>query len=411
MGNIRSINIRGLTLIELLIAITIASFLIGITALILQTSFEAFSIGEEELRFTKAFDETLDEITNGGIVNYGIKDALEMLDITPSSITFVPLWVDDTHTTTSRHENPETVARTPFILNRPFKAGGPLPITEILTEKGWKVIPAIFVFGDGETEEKSKDLVYLSNPVRAGQKIRFAFQPEAKDSPDTAMTIAWRDGNLTRRYKNKTQIIPKHKVPGITLSGFKLGYFDNTNKTVEPIKDLIPNITAVKVDLNFDVKDETKQAFAFINLRNTRVSGTGLIIQQGTRLKIPDSGDIRVFTLSNVTGIKKGGFIELEAHGEHGIGWKVKIELDYYNDRPVLKKYSIEYPPGSAVYSRTVNLTLELPLNFMDLDPVGRYDYDFDPAENRNNIVNLEGDVELEVTRMDARGAALFIRP
>ena len=64
---------------------------------------------------------------------------------------------------------------------------------------------------------------------------------------------------------------------------------------------------------------------------------------------------------------------------------------------------------GKTVYSEVVNLTLDLPLNFMNLGATGRYDYDYD--EDTDNIVNLEGDVELVVTRMDASGAALFIRP
>jgi len=62
-----------------------------------------------------------------------------------------------------------------------------------------------------------------------------------------------------------------------------------------------------------------------------------------------------------------------------------------------------------SVYSKTVNLSLALPLNFMNLDTTGRYDYDYD--KNTTNVVNVEGDVELVVTKMEVNGAALFIRP
>ena len=45
----------------------------------------------------------------------------------------------------------------------------------------------------------------------------------------------------------------------------------------------------------------------------------------------------------------------------------------------------------------------------MTLGANGRYDYDFD--EDVNNVVDLAGEVEIEVTRMDVSGAALFIKP
>ena len=62
---------------------------------------------------------------------YGIKDSLTILGATPSSITFVPLWVDDSHAVKSRHANAELAPKTPFILNRPVKPGTFAPIAEI----------------------------------------------------------------------------------------------------------------------------------------------------------------------------------------------------------------------------------------------------------------------------------------
>ena len=85
------------------------------------------------------------------------------------------------------------------------------------------------------------------------------------------------------------------------------------------------------------------------------------------------------------------------------------IELGYDDKTPILKRYSVQYPAGRTVYAETINLTTDLPLNFMNLGGNGRYDYDFE--KETNNVANLEGNVELVVTKMDADGAALFIRP
>ena len=403
------INVKGLTLIELIIAIAITAFFAGITVIMLKTSFEAYFLGQEETSFVKVLDETLEEIVGGGIESNGIKDSLEIIDVTPASITFVPLWIDDTHMTTSKHEYSELVTKTPFILNRPFKPGASLPIAEIHTPDGWEIIPVTFVFGLHKDSNKPDDKIYLKNPVRSGTKIRFVYQVDAANFPDCAITIGWRGDRITRAYKGVVETIPKYDIPGVTLSDLNFQYFDNTNTEVEPRQKFIPNITAIKVNLKVQAGSQQKDGFAFINLRNTRTAGSGLIIQKGTRLKIPNSKNIRVFTLGNIIGIKRGGTIELEARPEKGTVWNISVELDYYNNAPVLRKYYVRYPTGKTVYSEVVNLTLDLPLNFMNLGATGRYDYDYD--EDTDNIVNLEGDVELVVTRMDASGAALFIRP
>jgi len=437
---------NAMTLIELLITISIATILTGVVVLMLKTSFDAYNFGQQEVLLEKALDDCLDEIAGGGFENYGIKDSLEILNLTPTSITFVPLWVDDSHTLKPEHENTELVTKTPFTLNRPFKAGASLPIAEASTnqrtneptnQRIWKAVPIIFLLGPHKEPLKADDQVFLNEALDPGSKIRFIFHPDATNFPDCAMTISatggsafggkWQGNKIMRIYKGKTDTIPKYNLPGVTLTGFNLQYFDNTNTEVETKLEFIPNITAVKVNLKAstgkpandqresraELRDrqtgEHKDGSIFINLRNTRTGGVSLIIKQGSRIKIPDSKHIRVFSLANVIGIKEDGTIELEARPKKGTIWKIRIELGFDDKTPILKRYSVEYPPGRVVYTETINLTLDLPLNFMNLGGNGRYDYDFD--KDGNNVVSLEGDVELVVTKMDADGAALFIRP
>ena len=437
---------NGLTLIELLVALSIATILIGVVVLMLKTSFDAYSFGQQEVLLEKALDDCLDEISGGGFEEYGIKDSLEVLNVTPTSITFVPLWVDESHTLKPEHEHPELVLKAPFTLNRPFKAGAFLPIAELsagsrqlsaesrrLKTESWKAVPVTFVLGPRKNPLKPDDEVILNAPVEPGSKIRFLFHPDGANFPDCAMTISatggsafggkWGGGRIIRTYKGILETIPKYDLPGVTLTDFKLQYFDNTNIEIEPKAELIPDITAVKVSLiaTLNTKAASKPLAAshsplaknfgstFINLRNTRTAGTGLIIRQGTRIKIPDSKHIRVFSLANVAGVKEGGTIELEARPKKGNIWKMIIELGYDDKTPILKRYSVQYPAGRTVYAETISLTTDLPLNFMNLGGNGRYDYDFD--KDTNNVANLEGNVELVVTKMDADGAALFIRP
>jgi len=299
------VNNIGLTLIELLIALGITAIFAGIIVSMLKTSFESYSFGQAELFFVKALDESLEEITGSSIDTQGIKDALEILNVTPTSITFVPLWTDDGHITTSRHEHSKLVTKAYFRLNRPFKAGAPLPVAEILTPRGWRSIPATLVPGTHKNPSKPDDKIFLHYPVNAGRKIRFIYQSDASKFGDTAITLAWKDNSITRTYKGKTELIPKYNIPGIKFSDLLFQYFDNTNSEVQPKSELIPNITAIKVSLKVISSGQERDGSNYINLRNTRVAGTGLIIQKGTRLKISDSSHIRVFSISNITGVKK----------------------------------------------------------------------------------------------------------
>ena len=134
------------------------------------------------------------------------------------------------------------------------------------------------------------------------------------------------------------------------------------------------------------------------------------MIRPDTKLRIPDSKHIRAFSLVNITGVKSGDRIRLRAVSDAGQSWGIDVELDVKDDKAYVHKYSIEYPTGSTVFSEKLQQTTELPLNMLTLGGNGRYDYDFD-EDLKNNVVNLEGNIELSVVQMDPAGAALFIRP
>lgn len=406
----------GLTLVELLISITITSILAGTVVLMLKSALDSYNFVQGEMVLQKVLDETLEEIFEGGFDDYGIKDSIEILNAASKSITSAPLWVDESHNLIPLKPNTE------MILNRPFKAGATLPIAEASSiprgnraMRRWYTVPITFILGAHADPYKPDDIVMLNKPLPAGSSVRFVYQADAAYFPDCRMEIKWAGDRIIRKYNGKEDIIPKHSIKGVAFTDCDFQYFDNTN-TLIPFKqdgsmdkELLPQITAVRVTLKAKGMGTNKEVSTFISLRNTRSAGAGIVIRKGTKFKIPDSKHIRMFSLSNVIGVKEGDCIDIEAVSKSGESWKVRMELGIKDNVDVIKKYSIEYPSGMSVYSETINLTTDIPFNFLTLGNNGLYDYDFDKGSQ--NIVNLEGEVTLTVTRMDCSGAALFIRP
>lgn len=424
---------NGLTLIELLAAISVALVIAGVIAAVLKTSFDVYAYTQEQILLEKALDETLDNVTGASMEDYGIKDALELLDISAASITFVPIYVDNSYTPKPEYESKASINRTPFTLGRPVRAGTSMPLAEMMEESlggtirgagRWKVIPITFISANPMNPLQPEDTVLFNMPISPAGKVRFIYQPDASAFPDCAMAIRWEDGKITRKYRGKLQAIPRYDVPGAAFSDFNIQYFDNTNTEVKPTKDNIPNVTAVKVNLTAafsekqsrGLKDITKlkqrpskTGYAFVNLRNTRTGGAGLLIQRGTRIRLPESAHVRMFSLTNVTGAISGGVIELEARATKSSGWKAIIELGLDGSIPIMKRYTVEYPIGNPVHSESVNLPPGTPLNFMNIGPAASYGSSHSKANP--NMIKMSGDVELIITRMDAKGAMLFIRP
>ncbi len=409
VSRVNSKTSHALTLIELLIAISISTLLGGATVFMLRSSLDAYTYAEEQALIHKILDETLEEITGEGLRNYGIKDALEILEVKPDAITFICLWTDDSKQASS--------TRKTFTLDRPFKPGSPTPIVEFKAHNKVDFTPSAITFipRDDTAKGRTQDTVILDQPVPSGSQLKIMFQPETKNYPDAAMKLKWdaQTGAFERTYMNKKELIPKVQFKGFKLAQAKFQYFDNTNSEVltPAPAELLSTISAVKLTLSLEPENKGKlyQASAFINLRNSRASGKGIIIREGMRMKIPDSSHIRTLSLGNITGVKPGDIIQILAKPKQGNAWRVTLELGIKDRLPIIEKYSIDYPPGLTVYSEKVNLTLDLAFSFLDIGGNGRYDYDFD--KDVGNVVNLEGEVFLSVEKMAVQGAALSVRP
>jgi len=400
---------RAVTLMELLIAIAISTLLGATTVTMLTSSLDAYFFSEEQALVQKILDETLEEISGESMRTHGIKDALEILEAKEDSISFICLWVDDSHRFSSKKRS--------FTLNRPFKLGSPIPIFEFRTNNKESFKPASISFIPYQQIFKGKpqDAVILNEPIPTGSQVRIIFQPEPKQAPDVIMNLSWdsKIGRILRTYKNKTESIPKKQYKELKLIEAKFQYFDNTNTQIPASvpEELLSSISAVKITLRLESKEQRKtyQASSFVSLRNTHAFGKGIIIRQGTQIKIPDSHHIRTFSVGNIVGAKDKNVIQLKAQPQQGRAWRITIELGTKDKLLIIEKYSIEYPPGLIVYSEKINLSAELPFNLLSIGRGGRYDYDFD--EDVDNVVDLKRDVLLTVEKMTAQGAAIFIRP
>lgn len=405
---------KSLTLVELLVAIAVASILVGGIALVLRAGLDTYSVANEEIFLQKVLDKALDDIASGGFESYGVKDALKILEATPASITFVPLWVDDSH----RVIEPKR----PLVLNRPFEPGASFPIVEVSLpgKRGYDPVPVTFILGSHEGLMKPDDKVIVNKPIPGGSKVRVVYQPDPRYFPDVAMIIQWdiSTNSIKKRYKNQSTSVSFGDTPRVTLEEIRFQYFDNTNTEILPDRridaipeELLAGITAIKVTATASTPEKSKKQSTFINLRTSRTAGVGMIIREGTRVRIPNSKDIRAFTLANIVGVKEGGHIDLEVRPKQGKIWKLHIGFEVKDGKSFIKEYSIGYPPGITMYTETINLATDLPLDFLILGGNnGLYDYDLDA--DVDDVVNLKGDTELMVTTMEnIAGAALFIRP
>src|SRR3990167_5208919 len=80
----------GLTLIEVIVAISIASILtIGIEQL-LSTALTSWRLALEEARISKLAEDTLRRMMEGDGDLPGIRDAVELVDVQETSVSFVP---------------------------------------------------------------------------------------------------------------------------------------------------------------------------------------------------------------------------------------------------------------------------------------------------------------------------------
>ncbi len=420
----------GFTLIEILLTMVLVGFIVGLLMSLFSVAFDTYTFVSNDLFLQRYLDHVLAVLFDGDYKNNGIRDSLEILSASSHSIVFVPLWIDDTHITHGINDIDQT-----YTLNRPPKPGAGLPIGEVLVSRGgkstWEIFPVALIRSDETINSKeSEQKVMFQKEVPPKAKARFTYHPDVSLFQDVVMSFKLEQGKIVRRYKNDTFILPNNREDGVIFSDFRFQYFDNTNTEVKVSEetglvpyDQIQIVNGIKVSCTailpskikkstsaFDAQDNSlkKEGSIFINLRNN-IPGGGLIIRQGTKLWVPSSEEIRTLSIANITNFKNGDMIKLRFTNDTGRTWQVNMNLAIEKNIEMIKEFTVEYPAGSTIFKKVVNLPIDVSFDLLAFDSTGFYDYDID--DYISDVVNLEGKVQLEVIRMDAAGATIYMRP
>lgn len=408
----RPAGLAGLTLVELIIVVSLVAIVLGVVALVLRTGLSSWQFGESEALLQRETQLLLEEMIEGTDRIPGIREALEIIDATDTSLGLIPLWVD---------YYPEYKKdQRQFTLSKKFKSGAFMPIGQVRVRgsKEFMSVPVVFSQAKGE----SSNTVDFINPIPVGADVRVLFYPDPSDE-SVVMHYYW-DKNLRRIfrvYQGKTEdIIRRNKK--MKVSECKFSYYDNLNKELIPVYEGESvkisssagagraNLSAIGIKVTMEQNKVKRELSSFVSARLLGGNlGSGIMLSKGTEVEIPDSAHIKALVLDNIGGIAEGDKLEIEIKPSSGSTWKMKMDFGIVNDEPYIMGFSVEYPLGSNVYTNTHQRPVKGGFNLLRF---GDDYYDYDNDNNVNDVVNIISDhVVLKVVRMDLEAAALFVRP
>lgn len=394
---------RGFTLIELLIAVTVTLFIVAALYLSLKTAFDSYQVSQDMLFLQKVSTSVMEKIIEGPPDTYGLRDALEIVSASQQHLSVVMPWTDDTHQV-------YTGVYT-YTLNKHIKPGTPLPIAEVLLpdSREYKIAPIAFI-DQGESDAYPK--VQLKINVPGGSRLRFIFHPDYKKDADVLTTWRYNAAQKALFIEDRgSQDNISANIFDVKISDFLFRYFDNANALARDSSRGIETITGIEIAFKCESKNgNLREAVSFVSLRNAPMSSGNITLKEGTKISIPDSKKIKALFLTNLSGISNNDELVLEAKPQAGTSWLLAVRFSKAAGSivPIIESYSIEYPSANKVLSEMPRVPAELGLNLLSLGANGLYDYDDDKMQDR---VILEGDVTLEVKKMDIGGAAVFVKP
>lgn len=396
---------NGFTLMELMISIAILSVIGGSMFFAMSGAFDSWEYCRDHLSIQKVLSETMDRVTAGSFRSYGLKDSLEILEASAGEVEFVPPWIDASHTVSGTKDFIYT-------LNRRLKPGAPSPIGEVrLAEStAWKLVPVKVI----DTEEDDKTLVQVGLSMPEGSALRFNFHPDAKTEIDVARKI-YRDPKTNSILLEKggdVENVSKN-IFGVEITGLTFKYFNNANAQLSNGSLEFAErqtVTGVEVTVEAKLGDRTQKLTTFVNLRNAPMRTGYVSLVRDMCVPIPDSANVKTLLVTNLSGVKSGSVLTLEAIPRAGKSWRARFDFERTGSlNPILKRVSVEYPLQHEVLSDYPRTGTDLGINLLLLGSGGLYDYDDDSEVD--DIAKLEGDVALCVTGMTIKGAGLFVRP
>jgi prepilin-type N-terminal cleavage/methylation domain-containing protein len=401
----------GFTLIELLISLIITLFIASAIYWSIVTALQSWAYMKDELLLQKVLSQTMQEMIEGTPDTYGLRDSLEVVKAYNNEVDVVYPYTDSTHMAQS--------GLNVYELDKNIKAGTSIPIAEARALGAGVYSPILISMLDwGKREELNK--IQLLSTVSPGSQMRFTYHPDPKKDPDTETAYKWveEEGQIYIDDYSGIKVISKNPF-GIKITKLGLRYFDNVNKEISEGGDVADDELQfiggieISIEAQFQTKGEKqgkkKDLLSFVSLRNSPAKSGALNLKEGVRFPIPDSKHIRSLFLTNLTGIDDRDVLQVVAAPNHGSDWCLTITFSRSGlTTPKIASYTIEYPRGKTVFSDTPNTNVDLGFNLLALGPNGMYDYDMD--EEGQDLVDLEGNIVLKVTKMDIAGAALFVK-
>ncbi len=397
---------KGLTLIELLIAISVSLMIAAALYFSLNSAVESWEVTQDQLILQHVLSSVMEELSEG-MSGWGIRDGLEITEALDQKLSMVMPFSDDSH----------EVFSGVFIykLARRMKPGTGIPIAEALLpgSQEYTGIP-IRLIDPGASDAPPQ--VYLQVKLPLGTKLRLTYHPDPAKNPDLLVTFFYDAARSAVAIEDSQGIREISKNPfGVKIERFLIRYFDNANNAVGSngsVSSLeMPRISGIEISLSAKSKSgNVREAQKFIAMRNAQSRTGNIPLKEGMRFEIPDSAHIKALLLTNFYGVDNEDTMVVLARPSSGEEWRVSLKFSKSQGLApaVLDSYIVEYPPGNQVYADKPRVSLEMGLNLLSLGPDGRYDYDDDAAEDR---VKLEGPVIFEVKRMSMTGASVLVRP
>lgn len=411
-------NNKGFTLIEIVLSIAIIAIIGGVVALLLNSIIESWQYSQNRLELQKASSTIMNELIEGGFEARGIRDAVDFVSCGTDSITFLPLWVDESH-------KPDPIANRiqKFTLNRQFKVGSSIPLAQYkaVGSDDWTTAKVRFDYGSSSDPKTLDDVVQVLDPIPYGAKLKFTFTAEPSAHPETQKSFSWNQESkrIYSSYNGETVDILKTQ-PETKVEKMAFIYYDNLNQMIPLTKGYLSDnqmkrATAVKVYVILSKKGDWRESVSYTNIRN--ISGTGVSIMEGSVVPLPSSARIKAFSIGNFFNRKKDGIVRLVVKPEKTQSWAIQLKIipdSSSPDRLKVERFQMESPEGKMLTSSFLNQTfMNSPPEFVSmqaLDRTGLYDYDDDDGVD-DFYISTEDPVFLEVERLDFDGASLFVKP
>lgn len=399
---------KAFTLIEIMIAISLMGVISYGIITFFDSAINSWLYTSTQYELQEASATCIENIIEGAYKYDSLREVLEVVKGSDTSITFIPWWKQKI-----THIIPEKKIPLDFELS----PVSPFPVAQVWdVKKGSYVFCNVNYYPASLAGGRIKSLFAFQKDAPPYSKGRIFFHPMVSNNKKVEMTIFFdKDKHMIyRRYRGKS--IPLIKMTSeVIVSDFHIEYLNEANSLIvnpgssEQNKGL-SMVTALRLIVTVKKDNLEYTLRSFVNIRKKRSASAGLILIEGSKIKIPNSKKIKTLSIINFLGVKKNSSIYLVINSlKENKSYGVNVRLTLKNDIPWIEGYDIEYPKRKKVFSNNSDVPVSHGINLLIVDYVGVYDYDYD--EGIEGQVNFSSDdVEVILEKSTINGISLLVR-